>query len=170
MRWLRFLMPVISITVLMLAATLPWGLPTADRFVLPLLPVVAIYHWTRDQDAWLPEWVIFLTGLTLDVLTQGPLGYWALVYLFAYVIAIFASHITVEGFVGRLALLAGAVVVVTVFAWLAASFYFLEMLEPEPYARGAIFAFLSAFLITPVLGIFGTLSKSVRAARLTRGG
>ncbi len=170
MRWLRFLVPAASIAVLTLAATLPWGLRSADRFVLPLLPVVAIYHWTLDPDAWLPEWVIFLAGLSLDVLTQGPLGYWALVYLFAYVVAIFASRIAVEGIVGRSLLLGCAVIIVTGFAWLAASFYFLEILEWGPYARGAIFAVLSALLITPVLGSFRAVLKPIRAVRLTRGG
>ena len=170
MRWLRSLMPVASIAVLTLTAALPWGLPTADRFVLPLLPVVAIYYWTLDPDAWLPEWVIFLAGLALDVLTQGPLGYWALVYLFAYIVAIFASRIAVDGVVSRAVLLACAVITVTGFAWLAASIYFLEMLDAGSYARGAIFAVLSALLIAPVLGIFRAVSKPGEAVRLTRGG
>jgi rod shape-determining protein MreD len=170
MRWFRFLLPLISMAVLTFAAALPWGLPTAARFVLPLLPVVAIYHWTLDPDAWLPEWVIFLAGLSLDVITKGPLGYWALVYLFAYVVAVFASRIAAEGGAGRIILLALTVIVVTVFAWLAASLYFLEMLDLGPYARGAVFAIFAALLITPVLGSFRALLKPIQAIRLTRGG
>jgi rod shape-determining protein MreD len=163
-------MPVVSIAVLALAAALPWGLPAADRFVLPLLPVVAIYYWTLDRDAWLPEWAIFLAGLALDVLTQGPLGYWPLVYLFAYVVAIFASRSTIESVLGRIMLLAAAIVAVAVFAWLAASLFFLGLLDSEPYARGAIFALLLSLLITPGLGILRAVSKPIRAVRLTRGG
>lgn len=170
MMWLRFLMPVLSVAVLTLVAALPWGLAAEDRFVLPLLPVIAIYRWTLDADAWLPEWVIFLTGSTLDVLTQGPLGYWALVYLFAYVVALFASHVAVGNAIGRMALLAGAIVAVTGFAWLLASLYFLQMLNWEPYARSALVTIAAALLIVPVLGIFRSISKPGRAVRLTRGG
>jgi rod shape-determining protein MreD len=162
-------MPVASIAVLTLVAALPWDLSTEDRFVLPLLPIVAIYYWTLDHEAWLPEWVIFLAGITLDILTQGPLGYWALVYLFAYVVAIFTSRFNVGSLFGRIALLAGAIAIVTGFAWLVASFYFLDMLDPAPYARGTIFAVLSALLITSALGIFSAVSKPIRAVRLTRG-
>ncbi len=170
MRWSRFLLALASIAVLTLAAALPWGLPTSDRFVLPLLPVVAISYWTIDPDAWLPEWVIFLAGLSLDVLTHGPLGYWALVYLFTYVVAIFASRVAVEGGVGRIVLLACIVIAVTGFAWLAASFYFLEILDLAPFARGAMFAVISALLITPVLGSLRAVLKPIRTVRLTRGG
>lgn len=169
MMWLRFLMPVISVGVLMLAAVLPWGLAAEDRFVLPLLPVIAIYRWTLDADAWLPEWVVFLTGLTLDVLTQGPLGYWALVYLFAYAVALFASRVRVESAFGRMALLAGAIGLVTAFAWLLASLYFLRMLDWGHYARSAIVAMFAALLIFPVLGIIRSVSKPARDIRLTRG-
>ncbi|CAA2138983.1 rod shape-determining protein MreD [Hyphomicrobium sp. ghe19] len=169
MMWLRFLMPVISVVVLTLAAVLPWGLAAEDRFVLPLLPVIAIYRWTLDADAWLPEWVVFLTGLTLDVLTQGPLGYWALVYLFAYAVALFASRVRVDSALGRMALLAGAIGLVTAFAWLLASLYFLQMLDWAPYARSAIVAIFAALLIFPVLGLIRSVSKPARGIRLTRG-
>ena len=169
MMWLRFLMPVISVVVLTLAAVLPWGLAAEDRFVLPLLPVIAIYRWTLDRDAWLPEWVVFLAGLTLDVLTQGPLGYWALVYLFAYAVALFASRVRIDTVFGRMALLAGAILLVTAFAWLLASLYFLQLLNWAPYARSAIVAMFAALLVVPVLGLIRSVSKPARDIRLTRG-
>lgn len=169
MRWLRFLMPVASVAALTIVAILPWGLPTVDRFVLPLLPVVAIYYWTLDRDAWLPEWSIFLAGLLLDVLTQGPLGYWALVYLVAYVIAVYCSRFAVNTTAQRLALFTGAIVSVTLFAWLAASAYFIAFLDAEPYGRGAGVAVLAAALITLLRRVARSAGTPARPVRLTRG-
>ncbi len=169
MSWLRTLAPVASVALLTIAAILPWGLPVEDRFVLPLLPIVAITYWTLDRDAWLPEWVVFLAGLMLDVLTQGPLGYWALVYLVTYVVAVFASRLRCETNVRKLAIFAGVILAVTVFAWLAASVYFLEMLDLAPYARGAASALLAACLVTLAFGVLGTASEPGRAVRLRRG-
>ncbi|MFT3730473.1 MAG: rod shape-determining protein MreD [Hyphomicrobium sp.] len=166
---MRLLTPILSVAALTIVAVLPWGLPTDDRFVLPLLPIVAIIYWTLDRDAWLPEWAIFLAGLMLDALTQGPLGYWALVYLIAYVVAVYCSNIRVETTAGQLGLFAGAIVAVTVFAWLAASIYFLELLAWEPYALGAAFALFGATALALVRGFFKSSGSPVRPARLTRG-
>ena len=169
MRWLRFILPAASVAALTIVAILPWGLPTADRFVLPLLPVVAIYYWTLDRDAWLPEWIIFLAGLLLDVLTQGPLGYWALVYLVAYVVAVYCSRFELDTTAQRLALFAGAIVAVTLFAWLAASAYFISFLDAEPYMRGAGVAVLAAALVTLLHRAARSVAAPVRPGRLTRG-
>jgi rod shape-determining protein MreD len=169
MRWLRFLMPVASVAALTIVAILPWGLPTEDRFVLPLLPVVAIYYWTLDRDAWLPEWSVFLAGLLLDVLTQGPLGYWALVYLIAYTVAAYCSGLRTETTAERLAVFAAAIVAVTVFAWLAASAYFIAFLDGEPYARGAGVAVVAASLMMLFVRLFRSAGTPARPVRLTRG-
>ena len=170
MKSLRLLMPVLSVAVLTLAAALPWGLAAEDRFVLPLLPVIAIYQWTLDPDAWLPEWAIFLAGLTLDVLTQGPLGYWALVYLFTYIVALFASRVPAETAARRMALLAGTIVAVTAFSWALASLYFLQLLDWQPYARSTLITILAAFVLVPLLSFFRFRSRPARGIRLTRGG
>jgi rod shape-determining protein MreD len=165
---LRTLMPVATVALLTIAAVLPWGLSSANRLTLPLLPVVAIYFWTLDRDAWLPEWSIFLAGLLLDLLTQGPLGYWALVYLVAYVITVLCSRLRIETVTKRLLVFAGAIVAITIFAWLAASVYLLEVLEWEPYARGAGAAVFAAVVLTFAAMAFmpsGTPGRQIRLAR-----
>lgn len=169
MRSLRAFLPFASVVLLTIAAILPWGLPVEDRFVLPLLPIVAIYYWTLDRKAWLPEWGVFLAGLMLDILSQGPLGYWALIYLVTYVAAVFASRLRLETAAARLAAFAGVIGAVTVFAWFVASLYFLQVLDWGPYVRGAGFAFLAACLIVVVRSAFGAGGEPRRPVRLTRG-
>lgn len=73
--------PAVVIAFLTLISALPWGLPPEIRFVLPLLPLVAIHYWIVRGTARIAEWFVFLAGLTLDVLTNGPLGYWSIMYL-----------------------------------------------------------------------------------------
>ncbi len=170
MTWRAGVLPTLSIIGLTFAAVLPWGLSSNYRFVLPLLPIVAIYYWTLDRDGWLPEWIVFFAGLMLDILTQGPLGYWALVYLVAYVVGVYVSRVNVDAAVGKIAVLAAAIVVVTVFAWLAASAYFLEFLDWTPYARGAVFALLLTILIQLAFGMARTPGRVSASLRLTRRG
>lgn len=166
---LRALLPVASVVVLTILAVLPWGVPVEDRVALPLLSVAVIYYWTCDRTAWLPEGAVFLCGLLLDVLTQGPLGYWALVYLVAQVVAVVASRFRFETVAARFAVFAAAVVVVAVFSWLAASVYFLQLLASEPYARGTAIVVLAGLAVTCLHGVFIGSGAPIRAVRLTRG-
>ena len=56
---------VVALTVL---SALPWGVAAESRFVLPLLPVVAIHYWVlREHAQMVPEWFVFACGLLLDV-------------------------------------------------------------------------------------------------------
>lgn len=170
MTWSRFVAPIGSVAVLTLIAALPWGVPAADRFFLPLLPVVAVHYWALRHDAWLPEWAVFIAGLTLDVLTHGPLGYWALIYLLVHLTATLSSRLAVEGTLGRLMLLGFAIVLVTVVAWAVASLYFFEPLDWVPYATGAGLASLCAlFIVLPMLRVLEGAVDPSRNVTLTRG-
>ncbi len=169
MSWLRFVAPTATVAALSLIAALPWGLPAADRYFLPLLPVVAICYATQSRDAWLPEWVAFLAGLTLDILTNGPLGYWALIYLVAHPIATMNTGVAVRGGVGRFARVGITIVIVTIVAWAVASAYFFEPLDWVPYATGALFAVLVALLVAPFAGAPDGTAEPGQNLRLTRG-
>ncbi len=169
MTWLRYVAPIGSVLFLTLIAALPWGLPAEDRFFLPLMPVIAIHYWTLRHDAWLPEWVVFLAGLTLDVLTNGPLGYWALIYLLIQLIATLSAPLAKNGSIARLALLALAVVAVTAVAWAVASLYFLELVDWAPYALGAGFALVGALFLLPVLRMLDAGAERRGNSLLARG-
>ena len=166
----RLVAPIGSVALLTLIAALPLGIPAGDRFFLPLLPVVAIHYWTLRHDAWLPEWVVFLAGLALDILTHGPVGYWAFIYLFAHLIATLGSRTRPETTLARLALLGLAIAMVTVVAWAVASIYFFEVLDWAPYVTGAVLASLCAILIIlPLLRILDGVAEPGRNMHLTRG-
>ncbi len=159
----------VSIAVLTVLAGLPWGLPTEDRFFLPLLPVVAIHFWALRRPERLPEWFVFLAGFLLDVVTHGPLGYWPLVYLMAYALGVLGAEAGRASVFARLALFAVSLVVVTVLSWAIASVYYLEPLDWIPYGRGAAFAALSALVVVPILHLLDVPSGEREVSQLTRG-
>lgn len=151
MRPLKVVIPVVTLAVLTLIAALPWGLPSQHRFFLPLLPVVGIHYWSLRRAPLVVEWYVFMTGLTLDILTNGPLGYWALIYLLAHLSAVLSAPAAPRGPGTRLLLLAFDLAFVTAVAWILSSIYFLEAVDWRPYAIGAAYAGLFAIVLVPLL-------------------
>jgi len=151
-----------SMLVLAVLSALPWGVPAESRFVLPLLPAVAIHYWVlRERAEMLPEWSVFACGLLLDVLTNGPLGFWSLIYLFAYFLATVSIDWSRNGPIARWLLLLAAVVLLSLAAWFISSLYAVELADWRPFAWGAV----AAGLLHPVLAF---IFRSTRP-RLGRG-
>jgi rod shape-determining protein MreD len=137
------LIPIASVVVLVLIAVLPWGLPPAGRFVLPLLPFAAIHYWVSRHAGRLPEWVAFAAGLTVDVLSNGPLGYWSLIYLIGHMLAGEGAHWARESRLERWAIYAVSVFLLVAAAWAIASVYYLEIADWQPFAWAAMLSALS---------------------------
>lgn len=170
MKVLGYLLPFGSVALLTVLAALPWGLPTEDRFFLPMLPVVAIHYWALRRHQALPEWSVFLAGLLLDIFTHGPLGYWPLVYLGAYTLGVMQETAGRKSQLLRLALFAVSLALVAGSCWAIASIYFFELVDWRPYARGAGLAAAGALLIVPILHYLDTPEGSLEHTPLTRGG
>ena len=169
MRALKHTAPILSIAVLTLIAVLPWGLPSESRFFLPLMPIIAIHYWGLRRPESVPEWPVFMAGLTLDVLTQGPLGYWALIYLLGYFLGALCEPYGRHSQRMRVALFAAALVGVTVAAWLLSSAYFMELADWRPYAAGAGYAAIAAIIIVPLLHWLSAAKDARDNARFARG-
>lgn len=140
----------ISIALVTFVTSLPWGVPAEFRLVLPLLPFLAIYYWTLHGIALVPEALVFAAGLAVDFLSDGPLGYWALMYLVGYALTLMAATTALAGSApGRLLLL-----VVTLFALAVAevslsALYFNAVADWSPPLTAA----LVAVLVYPALAI-----------------
>jgi len=169
MKPLQYLTPFVSTVALTVLAALPWGLPTEDRFFLPLLPVVSIHYWALRRTAAMPEWLVFLVGLLLDIFTHGPLGYWPLIYLWAYFLGVAGEPLGRKSQLMRLVYFAGSLLAVAVLAWAVASLYFFEAADWRPYAQGAALAAAAAVLIVPILHFLDTPWGERPQPQLTRG-
>lgn len=159
------LVAMISVLCAALLAALPLGIGSGDRFVLPQVVYLTIHFWTLRYPVVLPEWVTFAAGLMLDVLTGGPLGFWALVYLIGHAIARQQSAWADRGRLMRWALLAAAVIAVTLLQWGLASLYFLDWADWRPVARGG----LAAILLYPIVAAALALIDARALSRLGAG-
>jgi len=54
----------------------------------PIIPLVVVFFWSIYGPDYLPPLSVFFIGLLQDLLTGGPIGLWAAVYLVAQFIAL----------------------------------------------------------------------------------
>ena len=80
---LRKLTPFLLTLFLVLASIIPLHIPGFSR-VVPLLPLIAIYHWAVYRADLLPAYTVFIIGILNDILTGAPIGAYALVFLLVY--------------------------------------------------------------------------------------
>ena len=112
-------------------------------------------------------WLTFLGGLSLDALTQGPLGYFALVYLMAYVMAAM-TPVSSNRLVSWLRY-APALVVVLATAWLVSSLYMLRAQDVMGYIEAGAVAFCAFPVLSWLLQPLTPAPVGPGAATYTRG-
>jgi rod shape-determining protein MreD len=99
----------------------------------PDIVLASVFFWAIFGPQFLPAWAVFALGLTQDLATGAPIGFWALIYLFAYGLSlsqrVFFFGRTVRGvWLGFI-----IVALVTAFVtWIAGSTYFMRWLPLGP--------------------------------------
>jgi rod shape-determining protein MreD len=132
------------LAAMVLAAALPWGAPDWLQCSHSLLPLAVIVHWSVEESG--PSAIaVFLAGLLLDLLSGGPFGYWALLYLTGLALSVHSRSIAqnVDRPVRQILLFALVAVVVSGLGWLVSSIYYLYLLPAGPTAMGALAAILA---------------------------
>ena len=161
------LLPSCLVLVAVLIAVAPLGLNSDAVLVLQIMPYMMAHLFLARGKGVVPSPVMFLAGITLDITSGGPLGYWALIYLFGVLIARQLPDGLMETRVGRL----GGLLVV-VFALAAAqvgvaSLYLLDWVE----WRSVLAATLIAGAIPFVIDLMWRARGSERVLNVTaRGG
>ncbi len=163
------IVPALSVAMLALLAVLPWGLPADGRFVLPFLPVVAIHYWASRHPERLSAWVPFAAGLVVDVLSNGPLGFWPLLYLGATMLGVEAHGFNTTSATARWALFVAALIALVAAAWGVASLYHVTLADWRPFAWAAWMAALSYPLVAFVLRALDPEPLRPSNDRLVRG-
>lgn len=167
MTMLSRILPACAIFLAVLIAALPWGLPADLAQALPLLPYVVIHSLVERRPWAVPDWLVFLAGLALDVLGQGPLGYWALVFLAGFVCVRSASQPGQPSLGRGLLVLAATLAVLVVLQWLVTSLYRVHLAAISPLlasAALALVAYSAIFLLFPA-GPSETRPSNGRLAR-----
>ncbi len=136
-----FVLPTLTVLVATVLVLLPWGGGETLQFVAPLLPLMVIHDWGLRRPAALPAVVAFLSGLTIDVVSYGPVGFWALLFLSGLAIARGQHRLGLPG--GAFGRWVQAGLMLTAIAgceWLLGSIYFLRPLEWRPMIVAAVIA------------------------------
>lgn len=144
----RFL-PALSVLFAVLATAVPWGLPADATFILPLVVVMMVFCWRAIPGAALPPAGAVGLGLLADLMSGGPLGYWALMSLTAATVGGRAGslHERRDVWIHWLIWIA-LVAALGVFGWLLASLYYVRWIDWWPIAFGTA---TSIFLFPVVL-------------------
>jgi len=83
----RKLTPFLLTLALVLLNVIPLHIPGFSR-VVPLLPLMAIYHWAVYRSELFPAYAVFIIGLLHDVFTGAPIGVNAFMFLLVYGIVV----------------------------------------------------------------------------------
>jgi rod shape-determining protein MreD len=132
--------PLLTVVVVVVLSALPWGGGNELRIFLPMLPLAMVHFWSARCPHLMPATGVFSVGLFLDLLTQSPLGYYALLALTIGLVTsqLFDRRVFHSQF-GRLIIALFMFVGTSACAWILASLYVYSMQPITPY--------VTAFLI-----------------------
>jgi len=79
----RNLTPFLLTLLFVFVSVIPLQIPGLSH-IIPLLPLMAIYHWAVYRVELLPAYSVFIIGILQDIFTGAPIGVNALVFLLVY--------------------------------------------------------------------------------------
>jgi rod shape-determining protein MreD len=138
-----FGLPVATITVAILMMPLPLSLKVFGYWLMPSLPIIAIFLWTLHRPDLLSPLVVLLLGVFMDLLIEGPVGASSLAFLVAYSIVVSQRvyWATLPG-PGLLLAFVFVIFVAETTSWLAVSFAHGRLLSPTPALLEAVISVL----------------------------
>ncbi len=83
----RYAFPLALTVLVLLLLSAPLGIPGQAQ-MQPAWVLASVYFWTLFRPASLPAFGVFLLGLLLDLLAQGPVGIGVLILLLAHATAL----------------------------------------------------------------------------------
>lgn len=98
-------------------AAAPWPGPVA-AVAMALLPAVVLHYWALRRSGALPELAIVFAGLSVDLVSGGPLGQFTVIYVLAWAIGLWQRPWAARWWKpGRFGLLAVALAVAGASLW-----------------------------------------------------
>lgn len=169
MRQLQWLAPAAMLALLTLLAALPWGLSAEHRFFLPLLPFIAVFRGSLAMRGAMPVGLAFASGLCIDILTFGPLGFWALVHVAGWLAAAAVPHDFAGGALARWLTFAALAALLVALVWALASLLGAALTDWRPFARAAVAICAVYPFVAPIWSIMVLRPGSPAPASLERG-
>ncbi len=148
--WARNMTPFGLTLIMVIVSMVPMHVPEYAR-VVPLLSLMAIYHWAVFRPELLPAFAVFVIGLLQDILSGTPVGVHALVFLIVYGLILsqrrfLAGKSFAVVWLGFSLVASGAAVL----SWILVSAYNVVLVDPRP----VFFQYLMTLGTFPLLGWF----------------
>lgn len=133
--------PSLVLFLAVVVAAVPWVMPAEASFILPLLLIIVVFILTLQRRRKLPGVSVFAAGLLMDILTAGPLGYWAALFLLTHTIAVQYRVRAVRVEFSNLWLVFAVTALLAAGAgWGLASLYFVRIIDWWPMVIGGFVA------------------------------
>jgi len=167
LRLTRKILPSLVLLVAVVIAAVPWALPETASFILPLLLIILVFILTVQRGFELPSLSVFAGGLVMDILTAGPLGYWAAIFLLTHTLArLYRDRSAPREFGGLWVAFAGTAIAVSVAGWALASLYFVRIIDWQPMVIASATAiFLFPIIAWPMRHSLGLTNMAIFARR-----
>jgi rod shape-determining protein MreD len=162
---IKGIVPSLVLFLAVVIAAVPWMLPAAASFILPLLLIILVFVLTLRRRRELPSISVFAAGLLMDILTAGPLGYWAIIFLITHTLAdLHGKRGGSTGF-GKLWLIfAATAAIASLSGWALASLYFVRLIDWQPMLiGGAVAIALFPLVAWPMRRAFGLVPAGMFA-------
>ncbi|MGI9478908.1 MAG: hypothetical protein ACR2PI_19560 [Hyphomicrobiaceae bacterium] len=140
-------LPTCLVFMAVLVAAAPLGASVEAGLVLQVMPYMMAHLFLARRKGVVPSPVMFAAGIAMDIISNGPLGFWALIYLFGVLIARQLPHGLTNSQSGRVSGL-----LLIVFALAAAqvglaSLFRLAWIDWHPVLAGTLMAGFVTLLI-----------------------
>ena len=143
----RSLTPFILTAFLIVISAIPTRIPEF-AYIAPVLPLMAVYHWSIYRPDLLPAWTVFVLGILQDALVGTPFGVSSLVFLAVHLVVLsqqvfFTGKSFAVVWIG-FSMVAGAAFIMT---WLLVSIFFGQ----STGLLGVLFQYLVTLGAFPIL-------------------
>jgi rod shape-determining protein MreD len=165
------LLPAATVLVASLIAVLPFGASEGVRACISFAPLIVTHYWSARRPRLLPATFVFASGLAIDVLTHGPIGFWSLMMLASAALARLEDGFTGQSSAsGRAAVFCIAMLALAALAWALASGYNAQLNEGRPMLLAALVSIAVYPFVALILMPIDRLWQTQRSQLFARGG
>lgn len=159
------LVPFGIAVALLFLSFLPVGIHDSMLTLGPQLLLCVVFYWAVRAPHMMPPASVFVLGISIDLFSASPLGFWALIYLASYALVSFIPYKFCRGgFLGCMAGFALIAAVATGLEWAFGSLYFGVLIPVRPLILGYL---ASVAVFAPLVLLFDFVLR-LRAASKQR--
>lgn len=142
-----FILPYVFLGLLFLLNIVAMPVPVLGGVEVPFL-LIAIYYWAMYRPALIPAWLLFCSGIVVDLISAVPLGLNAVIYvIMGWVISRKRRFLMAQSFRNIWLIFGISALVMMSARWLLFSATSMTIVSYQP----VIYSVLSAMILFPIM-------------------